>query len=725
MPPKRRSRQTTAVKTTAVKTQDPQGSSAPRQQKRHWDASVPRILWFPILLAIGIYFTWYWVGRYRDLVYLTSYYEAPRLEFLTCPGGAVALLGDLPGLLAARTVPAVGATLVVFYVFLLLGAEYAVLRPVRQNNRLAPCSVLALIPVVLLTILFSRQGYYHFSVVRSSLYLGAFVALAAGLFLAAVVRKITNPNKRFLAALLGLFLFYPLFGGYTLIPTLYFAKAQLAKASLPPKPRYGQKQRFIQALLLLIFGGVVPLIWYPRVSGYFLPADLWIAGFPTYRFEITEPLNAFISTRLLIAALAAALLPICLRDKTAATEAEKENSAVPARGRTLGALLAVTATLAAIAAAELFSRTETNFLALVAAVRPLEYDRWEDILQIESRCEEPTLPLIELRRLALAETGQIAEHLFERPNSPSTSDELAWVQCLRLLGNDICYRSGSVNFAICYINDQLRLCAESPYLRWLLVQCSLANEEYTLAEKYLELLKPLGRSDWVRAGEDLLEASRRGTEPRTPNGKALAKRVETARRLRPSEYLLHGRYVDKNILFSATKQSFDEAPKKDQERFLCHYLLLGALDLFEKDFKTYYQCWIQPAAERVPTALQQGAAYIEYTQTNTDTSQRVYSYDPEVNTGLTEFIRLCGIIGQYEAETKARTQALASASPEQSGSFLAPLPNSASVQNTLPVNTPPVNTPSVSPQAAAAQIREKYTNTFWFYRMFASKYQEY
>ena len=692
MPSKRRPRKTSAPKSP---------SPAPARPKPRWDLTPPRTVIFALSATFIAFLTWYWAGRYSDLVYLTHYYEVPRPEFLTCPGGAVAILGDLPGLLAAWTAPAVGAALVVLYTLWLLAAFRAVLPRAERGKRLTLSAVLSLPTAVILTVLFSRQGYYHFSVVRSGLFLGAFPALAAGLSVAAGAREITEPKKRFLAALAALALFYPLFGGYTLLPTLFLARDQW---------RQNQSGRLWRTLLLLAFGGLVPLLWYPCVSGHVPMADLWLAGFPSYRFEITDPVNAAVSTRLFIAALLTALLPICLPSPKApaAETAADETGGVPTRGRFLGTLLVFFAAAAAIIVTELFSRTETNFLALAAAVRPLEHDQWEKILEIESRCEEPTLPLIELRRLALAETGRMAEHLFERPNAPSYSTELAWIQCLRLLGSEVCYRSGSVNFAACYTNDQLRLCPESPYLRWLLVQYSLANEEYSLAEKYLSLLEPLCRGDWVRDGRDLLEAARGGTEPRTPRGKALAKQIETARRLRPSEYLLHGRYVDRNILFSATKASFDDASKEDQERFLCDFLLVGAHDLFEDKFKIYYQRWLEPTNQRIPTALQQGAAYIEYSRTGK--TPREYPYDPELLTGLAEFFRLCGALGQQDAAAAAQMQALAS-SPEQSAAAGRPAPRPAAG--------------GIDPRTASEKIQEKYTHTFWFYRMFASPYQEY
>ena len=696
MPPKRRPKQTSAPKSQPA---------AAAQPKPRWDLTPPRTVVFALLAALAAYLAWYWAGRYGELIYLTHYYEVPRPEFLTYPGGAVAILGDLPGILAARTAPAIGAALVILYSLWLPAGFCALLPGCDSKKRLPLTATLALPSVVILTVLFSRQGYYHFSVVRSGLFLGAFPALAAGLSVAAAARKIADPKKQLLASLAALALFYILFGGYTLIPVLFLARDQW---------RQKQSGRLWRALLILVFGGLVPLLWYPCVSGHFPMADLWTAGFPSYRFEITDPVNAAVSTRLFIAALVTALLPICLPSKkeTAPPETSPADppqpEAVPTRGRFLGALLAIFSVAAAISVTELFSRTEVNFLALVAAVRPLEHDQWEKILEIESRCEEPTLPLIELRRLALAQTGQMAERLFQRPNAPSYSTELAWIQCLRLLGSEVCYRSGSVNFAACYTNDQLRLCPESPYLRWLLVQYSLTNEEYSLAEKYLSLLEPLCRGDWVRDARDLLDAHRAGTEPRTDRGKALAKRIETARRLRPSEYLLHGRYVDRNILFSATKEPFDDAPREDQERFLCDYLLVGAHDLFESNFKTYYQKHLEPAGERIPTALQQGAAYIEYTRTNK--TPREYPYDPEIPAGLTDFSRLCGALGQQDAAAEAQMQALASSGTDQSAAG-------------TPTARPAAG--GIDPRAAAEKIQEKYTNTFWFYRMFASPYQEY
>ncbi|MBR3219442.1 MAG: hypothetical protein IKF77_05925 [Thermoguttaceae bacterium] len=618
--------------------QPPAGEKRPAAVKKSIAWSVPPLFSRGLFAAFFLFLAWYWAVQYRDLVYLTHYYDVPRWSYLLTPGGGVHFLGALPSLLAARCSIPAGAMLIVFY-----GASLALgLLPFITTRRESPWRLFAILPTAVMMVLVSLQGYCHFAVIRTSMFYGAFAAPALALFAAWLIGKISRTSVRLAAGGVASALCYLLFGAYGAFLTLGLIAGELGRLGA---------RRAVRALLPAVFLLFFAAVWYFLCAGHFRIDAVAAAGLVRFYEGITDPFTMQISSRLYIAFLALAASPLLLALARGAVGAAKDappqdrakdppQEAPASGGGAAGSVLSAVVLSLVCLAVQWGSKTDENYLALLAMVRPLEYDRWEEILEIESRCESPTLPLIDLRRLALAETGQIGQRLFERPNIPVTAPDLVCTEGVRLLGTDLYFRTGSVNHAICFLCNTLRLFPEAPALRWLLFQCAMANGEFPLARKYLSLLEPMRRPDWLKAGRDLLQAAEHGTEPASDQGRRLHRRIVNARDRRPTEYILHEGSVSKNIQFSAMYSDFPSCTLAHQELILSELLLLGNIPLFEKQFPVYYRRLTEenPNAS-IPRALQQAVIYTDYAATRSFPLTK-YRYDAEQLQRFADFMRL-------------------------------------------------------------------------------------
>ena len=626
MPPKRRGK--------APVKQPPAGEKRPAAARKSIAWSVPPLFSRGLFAAFFLFLAWYWAVQYRDLVYLTHYYDVPRWSYLLTPGGGVHFLGALPSLLAARCSTALGALLIVLYsASMTLG-----LLPFITARRESPWRLFAVLPTAVMTVLISLQGYYHFAVVRASMFYGAFAAPALALFAAWLIGKLSRTSVRLAAGGGATALCYLLFGAYSAFLTLGLIAGELARR----QPRRAARALFPSVLILLSAA-----VWYFLCAGHFQIDAIGTAGLIRFYEGITDPFTMQISSRLYIAFLALAAAPLLMAIARGAFGDAKDTppqnppqEAPASRGGAAGSCLSAVVLALVCLAVQWGSKTDENYLALLAMVRPLEYDQWDKILEIESRCDSPTLPMIDLRRLALAETGQIGQRLFERTTIPVAAPDLVYTEGVRLLGTDLYFRFGSVNHAICFLCNTLRLFPEAPALRWLLFQTAMANGELPLARKYLSLLEPMKRPDWLGTGRDLLEAAERGTEPVTEDGRRVQRRILSARHRRPTEYMLHISNVSKNIQFSAMYSDFASCSLAHQELILCELLLLGNIPLFEKQFPVYYEHLTKETPDAsIPRALQQAVIYTDYAATRTFPLTK-YRYDAEQLERFADFMRL-------------------------------------------------------------------------------------
>ena len=644
--------------------------SAPKGERGGEGLSVSPLSVAGLSVLFALFLLWYWGIEYSHLVYITHYFDVPRASFLCSPGGAVRFLGDIPSLVSAwfRT-DFLGAVLIVFFsilpaVGMLTAARFG------RTGRYSPLWVFALLPTALLTVLTSVQGYYHFSAVRTGEFYGTFLALGGAVLLPGFCRLFKS-RARVIVEIAALALFYPLFGIFTFPAALYIAREEYLSRGAPHRAR--------RVLIPMITAAVLPILCIPLCASRVAPSALWTAGSIHFPKHLLDSGTYLVSARLYIAVLVSVCLPLIFTALAAAKEimAKSPKKAPPRSGasdasqegkdhrvRRLGKgdILSLAAVAVLAAGIWHFSKTDENYMALLASVRALEYDRWDDLLEIEGACAEPTLPLIELRRLALAETGRIGQELFDRPNLPVTSPDLQTSRTLALLGADMAMRSGSVNFAFWKSCELLRVFPESPYYRWLVFQCALIDGGPVSARKCLELLRPMKRPDWVAAGEDILEAVKHQTEPKTQTGRRVLARVKLADSLRPQEFILNNNSVSRVLQESAMHRDFAGCPLSAQERFLSWLLLVRDFDRFADNFDIYYKHLQQdrPGAP-IPHALQQGAIIVEYYQTEEYPVHR-YPYDRRLVERFAEFLAINARLNQNQGDAAAEAERMLRAS---------------------------------------------------------------
>ena len=570
-------------------------------------------------LWVVLFLLWFWCVRCVDLVYLGHYFDALCGNDFFRPGGAVRFFGAIPSRLAAEWGVLFGGLGVVGYSAIFLAGMETALGGRRADGRYSLRILLALPPLALLTILIVYQKYYHFSALPSGYYFGAPLALGIPALLAALWGRIERTGVRVLTETAAILLFYPLFGAYVSFFGLFLARGEWFRTN--------EKRRLLRTVFPLILALAAPMLWYRVYAGCVPFETALTAGWlPNWWIEPDEA-TRIVSQRLFIAALILTALPAFL--PKIAQEPNTHESDAPISGEakpnitksaaTQSAALAITVVLAFCGLIPFCSRTDENFLALLAMARPLERDDWGEILAIESRCAEPTLPLIELRRLALAETGKIGEQLFDRTNEPLMTEDLALLETERLWGAELLYRNGCVNHAIrAATNIQAKLWRRSPYCRFLIFQSALANGEYALARRHLALLEPLGRSDWTEAGRSALAALSEGKTPKSQTEQRMVDRALRARRLRPTDYVVNSGTVSLTILYAAAHRDPEPLSLAEEEITLCQLLLQGNLRLFEERLPRFFTAWNQERPGKpIPAVLQQGALFAEYQRTKT------------------------------------------------------------------------------------------------------------
>lgn len=619
-----------------------------------------------LVVLFALFLLWYWGVWNRHLVYITHYFDVPRVSFLSFPGGGVRFLGDIPSLAAARCgIDLIGALLIVFYSMLpvlgMLSISHA-----RRGSRLSPLWLFAPLPAVSLTILTSIQGYYHLSAIKTGEFYGTFLALGCALLLPRFCRLFSN-RARLFVEMAVLALFYPLFGTYTFIAAAYIAREEY----LSPERLPGNLKRAWRTVFPLVCAAAVPLAYFPLYAARVAPGALWTAGSINFPKELLDSGARQVSLRLFAVSLILALLPLIFTVFAAVIDAAtkspkqapRETSGQNARRPGMGDILSAVVVVLLIAGIWRYSKSDVNYKALLASARPLEYDRWEELLEIEASCPEPTLPLVELRRLALARTGRIGQELFDRPNLPVTSIDLETSRTAALLGIDMATRSGAVNYGFWQSCELSRAFPESPYYRWLMFQCALIDNGPVTARKFLNLLRPMKRPDWVAAGEDILDAVESQTEPKTELGRRILARVELAKELRPQEYILHHNSVSHVLQESAMHRDFADCSLSAQEQILAWLLLVRDFDRFADDFDIYYKrLQLEKPEESIPRALQQGAIIVDFYKTNQYPVHQ-YPYDQRLVSSFGEFLRINAKINQNQSDPSGAERELLAAFP--------------------------------------------------------------
>lgn len=572
--------------------------------------------------AVAILVFFYWTVLYPDLLRLVS-------RYVQSTGWDTGQVGSLLrcfalSVMQAGNVPSAAAVVLAL-------ASFAAFWGLTSLRPRTICAItLNAAAVFLLSAMVTLQGYYLFGVTPMDHYFGYFFGFAAGALLVRFVPPaIKRDRTRQTAEVLTVFLLYPLLGGFALLTGLGFAGLEYVgrktddvgpvsneSATCEPTKRCGI---WPSGWVILAVSALTPWVWYPIFSGRISLTQIYFEGLR--RISIVEPSeritfwsNLYFTSALLIFALPIlwpSIQKLFFSGRSPTLRKGIEKSEKPVNGLftagdfvTLGLIFVCGAVLC-------FSDRDKNFLATAAMIKPLENDDWEKILDIESRCPAPTQPLIELRRLALFETGRLAEEVFDRPNGPVHTPELLAITSFRIFGDELLLRYGCVNYAAWTAMNELVISPDSPHYVKILFQTALCSGEYNLAERYLVFLEKSPDKHFAYTiGRESLEALRGGHKPNRSETIAFVERILKYRNRMPQKDYggydtLSGAILNASRYRDPAQLSFTEV-----EMQMVHYLLLGQPELFHQAFPNYNRLRANPSAP-LPRAIQQGALVTE------------------------------------------------------------------------------------------------------------------
>ncbi|MDO5567093.1 MAG: DUF6057 family protein, partial [Planctomycetia bacterium] len=485
------------------------------------DWSLNRLTRFGIFAAFFLFVWWFFAGRYHDLLYVSGSQEGFYLEWQTLTGclAYIALPLELITSLFMQLFlfPVVGGLVIALLATLLLAFA-------AKCISTGPYGIIHAVAIVLfLFYVMVGQGYYLFGFRSFAFFFQAFVGLTIAFALVVVYTKCKHGLFRIIYAFASIVLFYPLIGSFALCTALFELKAELSEIHTDPKGESSRRLHESMAAYLTVLTLVTPLLWYPIYSGRIPICMLYAHNF-CYReialvdvgmIMLNRVYGGILAFLLLIPVFATTIkflqyrrtqnkiIPVNEQTESASTDADASkviavsSDAVKAdtpKRRTipLGCIATVLGVSCLSVLAVVFARHDETFMTSLALWRPFENSQWEKIIELEGKLKESLLPLIELRRQAQLETGQLPQHYFERGYKYEMSDDLIEISSFQIYGMELLIRNGNINhgYRMAMNNFQFRR-NQSPRLMKILFMGALVNEEYPLAKRYLDRLKKI------------------------------------------------------------------------------------------------------------------------------------------------------------------------------------------------------------------------------------------
>ena len=261
---------------------------------------------------------------------------------------------------------------------------------------------------------------------------------------------------------------YPFFGAWALGATGLLA--------LSPKPKYWSLG--IASLLI----AAVPQLYYQQVFEMTERSFVYVAALPSFRYgngsyEVYRiPYYAIIATFLILVAI-----NIC--DRFSFTKQMKSWHRL---------LIAVILVATAIFGVYRAWYHDSNFQKELAMNRAIEELDWERVLTIArdgSSDIKPTRQMVMYKNLALFRLGRAGSEMFFYPEGAVQQNAPWKVRMTQIGGKLIYYHYGKENF--CYrwcMEDGVEFGWKAEFLKFM-ARTSILNQEWTVARKYLDLLK--------------------------------------------------------------------------------------------------------------------------------------------------------------------------------------------------------------------------------------------
>ena len=288
-------------------------------------------------------------------------------------------------------------------------------------------------------------------------------------------------------ALAGLVI-YPLMGWYGLVAILLMGIVswRLDGMTTPLK---------ITATLIAVVGIVgVPLVCYRYLYYETNIADMWTAGLPV--FSISEHFDGYEYPYLLLAVFYLVL----------AISYKRRDFFCSVRKPLVWSFLQCGLLVLIGWGTYHFWYRDVNFHQEQAMKRDMEQGDWNAIVdKAQSLTEEPTRAMMMMKNLALFRLGRLGDEMYQYGNGNKSGNTQLPLRLVQIVGKTLYFQYGLANF--CYrwcVEDGVEYGWRVETLK-LMTRCSIANGEYQLAQKYINLLKKTRyHKEWAVSQEQLI-----------------------------------------------------------------------------------------------------------------------------------------------------------------------------------------------------------------------------
>ena len=277
---------------------------------------------------------------------------------------------------------------------------------------------------------------------------------------------------------------YPLFGAWALGATgLLGIYSHTKSSSGDTQQKRTWQWPIIQLLVALILIAVVPQIYYQNVFGMTERTFVYVAAMPSFRYSK----DSFEQYRLPYYAIILAFLIL-----TALSQIREDSALARKLKPWMRSLIAIGLLFAAITGVSAAWYKDENYqkeLAMNRAVEELDWERALTYARVGSSGIKPTRQIVLYKNLALFRLGRAGNEMFNYPEG-ATQQNAPWkVRMTQIGAKLIYYHYGKENF--CYrwcMEDGVEFGWKAETIKFM-ARTSMLNREWTVARKYLNLLK--------------------------------------------------------------------------------------------------------------------------------------------------------------------------------------------------------------------------------------------
>ncbi len=143
----------------------------------------------------------------------------------------------------------------------------------------------------------------------------------------------------------------------------------------------------------------------------------------------------------------------------------------------------------------LLARPDENLRAMTRMQYYTQQQEWNKVIDCTEGLSAPTRAVAAYRSIALVNTNQLGDRLFEIPyNYPEIQTKMqdgTVTQGSFFYTADACFYSGLINSAYHHLMEFMVLEGASPFTLRLMTKCAVLNQEWELAERYLSVLEKM------------------------------------------------------------------------------------------------------------------------------------------------------------------------------------------------------------------------------------------